>query len=130
VDVVFFARAFRALRVKKRLTQEELGAKARVSRGVVARIEQGHADRVTIATLDALAAELGARFVARLSWKGEALDRLLDAAHASIVEQVIQLLQGYGWLTSPEVSFSEYGDADRSTSLPSTRAAASFSPSR
>jgi transcriptional regulator with XRE-family HTH domain len=110
VNAAFFARAFRALRVKRRLTQEELGAKAGMSRGVVARIEQGHADRVTIATLEALAAELGARFVARLSWNGEALDRLLDAAHASIVEGVIEVLHRYGWQASPEVSFSEYGE--------------------
>ena len=38
----------------------------------------GDGDRFTVATLDAIAAALGARVDCRLSWNGEALDRLLD----------------------------------------------------
>ena len=84
---------------------------ADVSRGVVARIEQGHADRVTVATLERVAAALDARSSCRLGWNGEGLDRLLDADHAAIVEQVVRdLLRATGWVVATEVSFNVYGE--------------------
>ena len=110
MDGVGFGRGFRALRLKKRLRQEDLALQARLSRGVIARIEQGHAANVTVETLDRAARPLGARVVCRLSWNGEALDRLLDADHASIVEQVVRTLRDAGWLVATEVSFNVYGE--------------------
>jgi hypothetical protein len=77
---------------------------------VIARIEQGHADKVTIETLEKAAKPLGARVVCRLSWNGEHLDRLLDADHAAIVEQVVRFLATAGWLVSTEVSFNVWGE--------------------
>lgn len=46
----------------------------------------------------------------RLDWNGEALDRLLDADHARIVECVVRLLAVDGWQCATEVSFSVYGE--------------------
>lgn len=110
VDTVAFGRGFKALRVRKRLRQDDLAGEAGVSRGAIARIEQGHADRVTVETLEKAARPLGARLVCRLSWNGEGLDRLLDEDHAATVEQVVRSLAAAGWLVATEVSFNVWGE--------------------
>jgi transcriptional regulator with XRE-family HTH domain len=110
MDEVAFGRGFKALRVRKRLRQEDLAAEAHVSRGAIARIEQGHAASVTVETLEKVARLLGARVVCRLSWNGEGLDRLLDADHAAIVEEVVRILRAADWLVATEVSFSIFGE--------------------
>lgn len=110
MDAIAFGRGFKALRIRKRLRQDDLAEAAGVSRGVVVRIERGGADAVTVATLEKVAAPLGARVVCRLAWNGEGLDRLLDSAHAALVEQVVRLLGGVGWLVATEVSFNHFGE--------------------
>jgi len=81
-----------------------------VSRSVVARVEQGHADRLPLRTLARIAAPLDARVVVRLVWHAEELDRLIDGAHASLVELVVNELQACGWLCLTEATFSFYGE--------------------
>jgi transcriptional regulator with XRE-family HTH domain len=110
MDPILFGRGVKALRHRKRWRQDDLAAAARVSRGVIGRIERGHADRVTVATLDKVAAALGGRVTCRLTWNGEGLDRLLDAEHAAIVEAVVRALRAADWLVATEVSFSVYGE--------------------
>jgi transcriptional regulator with XRE-family HTH domain len=110
MDPIPFGRGVKALRQRKRWRQEDLAAAAQVSRGVVGRIERGHADRVTVATLDKVATALGGRVTCRLTWNGEGLDRLLDAEHAAIVEAVVRALRAADWLVATEVSFSIYGE--------------------
>lgn len=110
MDPILFGRGVRALRLRKRWRQDDLAAAADVSRGVIGRIESGHAERVTIATLDKVAAALGGRVACRLTWNGEGLDRLLDAEHAAIVEAVVRTLRVSEWLVATEVSFSIYGE--------------------
>ena len=110
MDPIPFGRGVKALRQRKRWRQEDLGREAGVSRGVIARIEQGHANKVTVETLDKVAGALGARVSCRLTWNGEGLDRLLDAEHAAIVEAVVRALRAADWLVATEVSFSIYGE--------------------
>jgi transcriptional regulator with XRE-family HTH domain len=110
MDRIGFARAVRALRIRRRLTQDDLGSAVGVSRGVIAGIEQGRADKVTVARLDQVAAALGARITVRLSWNGEALDRLLDENHAEIVERVVRELRAANWIVATEVSFNVFGE--------------------
>jgi transcriptional regulator with XRE-family HTH domain len=110
VDRIAFGRGIRALRLRRRLRQRDLGGKAGVSRGVIARIEQGHADKVTVETLERVAAALGARVSCRITWNGEGLDRLLDQDHAAIVERVVKILSALDWLVATEVSFNVYGE--------------------
>lgn len=110
MDEIAFGRAARTLRLRVRLTQQELGQRVGLSRGVIARIEQGHASHVTVETLERVAAALGARIFVRLSWRGEGLDRLLDGRHAATVEVVVQVLRAHGWEVATEVSFNEYGE--------------------
>jgi hypothetical protein len=66
---------------------------------------------------------------ARLStfWNGAIADRLLDEAHARIVERALAVFQARGWTTAVEVSFSEYGERgsiDIFAARPSARAIA------
>jgi transcriptional regulator with XRE-family HTH domain len=110
VDTVAFGRGFKALRLRRHLRQDDLADEAGVSRGAIARIEQGHADRVTVETLEKVARPLGARVVCRLTWNGEGLDRLLDADHATIVEEIVRFLTASGWLVATEVSFNIWGE--------------------
>jgi len=110
VEVIAFGRGIRALRRRRRLTQDQVAGQAGVSRGVVGRIERGRADRVTVATLDRVAAVLGARVTCRLSWNGEHLDRLLDEAHAGVVELVVRALRSAEWVVATEVSFNHFGE--------------------
>jgi transcriptional regulator with XRE-family HTH domain len=110
VDVIRFGLGIRALRRKRAWTQDQLAAKAHVSRAAVWRIERGHADRVALHVLVRVAAALGARIDLRLLWQGEGLDRLLDAGHAELVERTLELLTADDWLVATEVSFNVRGE--------------------
>lgn len=110
MDTVRFARQVRALRRRRHWRQEDLAHGCGVSRGVVARIEQGRADRVTVATLERIVGALGARITTRLDWNGEGLDRLLDAEHAAIVDRVVRILGAAQWLCVTEASFNIAGE--------------------
>jgi transcriptional regulator with XRE-family HTH domain len=110
MDTVRLARQLRALRRRRGWSQAKLAAASGLSRGVVAEIEQGRGDRVTVITLERVVRPLRTRLVCRLDWDGGALDRLLDASHAAIVEGTIRLLRGTGWDVSTEVSFNIRGE--------------------
>ncbi len=115
MDAIRLGRSIRALRVHHRLTQAELAAGAGVSQVLISRIERGGAARTKGAVIDRVALALGARVHVRLEWNGEALDRLLDAGHADLVEQVVGALRTHGWLAEPEATFaigSERGSVD------------------
>jgi hypothetical protein len=61
-------------------------------------------------TIGRIAGVLGARLDVRLNWNGEGLDRLLDAAHADVVENVVAALAASGWQSAVEVSFNVRGE--------------------
>ena len=110
MDVVRFGLGIRALRRKRAWTQDQLAAKAHISRAAVWRMERGQADRVAVHVLVRVAAALGARIDVRLLWQGEGLDRLLDAGHAELVERTLELLADKDWLVATEVSFNVRGE--------------------
>jgi hypothetical protein len=76
----------------------------------VGRIERGESAAIAIGDLDRVVAAVGGTFDVVLRWQGEGLDRLLDEAHASIVEQLVGWLQARGWEVAVEASFSRYGE--------------------
>jgi len=110
MDVVRIGLSIRALRRRRRWTQQRLAQEADLARSTIARIETGHADQATVATLIRVAAALGATVSVRVLWHGEGLDRLLDAAHADLTNRVLGLLGDLGWQALPEVSFNNYGE--------------------
>src|SRR5690348_6626142 len=105
LDSVRVGLGFRALRRRRGWSQERLAGAANVSRSVIWRLERGHADRVTIATLATVAAALDARVDVRLLWHGEGLDRLVDARHARLVELTLERLARSDWVAVTEASF-------------------------
>jgi transcriptional regulator with XRE-family HTH domain len=109
MDVVL-GRGFRALRVRRRLRQEDVGKIAHVSRGMISKIERGLVDQVPVGVLRSVAAALGSDVDVRLRWHGEGLDRLLDEAHARLVDATVVLLRERGWEVAVEVSFSIWGE--------------------
>jgi transcriptional regulator with XRE-family HTH domain len=115
VDLVRFGRGIRALRHRRSWRRQDLAEAAQVSRSVVVRLEIGQAGNVTLSKVDRVAGALGARSDLRLSWNGEALDRLIDADHARLVEVVAAILRRAGWEVAAEVTFwirGERGSVD------------------
>ena len=110
MDTVRFGRQVRALRRRRGWRQVDLAMTARTSRAMVSRVELGHADEVTIRALDAIAGALSARLDLHLTWNGEGLDRLLDADHATLVEDVARTLRSLEWFVKVEVSFNIRGE--------------------
>src|SRR4029077_15432243 len=110
MDPIRLGHSFRALRLRRRWRQVDLGARATVSASTVSRIERGRLDDVSVATVRRLAEALDASLEMGLRWNGEGLDRLLDQAHASLVERLVTRLRNDGWLADVEVSFSIHGE--------------------
>lgn len=53
---------------------------------------------------------LDAELDIRVRWHGEGLDRLLDEAHAILVERFVRELTAVGWEVAVEVTFNHFGD--------------------
>ena len=101
----------RELRVRARRTQRDVAMAARVSRGTISRLERGHARSVSLEAVTSVAAALDAHVDVELRWRGGQLDRLLDARHAALQQEVIRRLsRAPGWTVVAEASFSVYGE--------------------
>lgn len=101
----------RALRVRRQLTQDEVGGAARVSRYVVGRVERGRLAGIPLGKLQAITAAVGARLDTIVRWQGGDLGRLLNARHSAMHEVIARLFESLdGWTIEPEVSFSIYGE--------------------
>lgn len=103
--------AFRAVRIRRGWRQQDVAGRAGISRAEVSLIERGHLDSVALRTLRHVGAvlEIGVILVPR--WRGADIDRLLNAGHARLHEQIATLLDAQrGWIHAPEVSFSIYGE--------------------
>jgi transcriptional regulator with XRE-family HTH domain len=110
MDPIRVGRSARAIRLRRGWRQADVAVRCGVSPSTVSRIERGRLDGVSIGALRQLTEVLGAAFDVRLSWNGEGLDRLLDGAHAAIVEAMVRRLQGSGWDVAVEVSFAIRGE--------------------
>jgi transcriptional regulator with XRE-family HTH domain len=110
MDLVRFGRGIRALRHRRGWRQQDLADAAGVSRSVIVRMETAQAGNIPLAKVDRIAGTLGARTDLRLNWNGEALDRLIDADHARLVEVVAALLRRAGWEVAAEVTFWIHGE--------------------
>src|SRR5688500_12940150 len=98
------------LRVRQRLTQAALSARAGVSRRAVSRLGCGHARRLRMQPLGASLGARGARRDVRVLWNGPEGERLLDAGHAAIGVRIKQRLERWGWIVRVEVRYSRYGE--------------------
>jgi transcriptional regulator with XRE-family HTH domain len=100
----------RAVRLHRRETQVSVARKAGLSQSVYSRAENGHLAGMTVGSLDRIAAALGASISIELRYLGGLGDRLVDAAHAALVEFVVDHLRRHDWSVELEFSFSVYGE--------------------
>jgi len=110
MDAIRLGLSLRALRIRRGWRQIDLSRRSGVSRGIISQIERGILTHATLDDIQRIAAALGAVVDVRTRWQGEALDRLLDEAHAATVAATAALLDRVGWQTQVEVSFSIWGE--------------------
>lgn len=110
MDAIRLGLQFRALRRRAGMTQGELAERAGVSRSFVCRLEHGRIGSMPHAKLRRCADALGASLETTLHWRGEQLDRLLDEAHAEIVDAALDVFRAAGWETAVEVTFAIDGE--------------------
>ncbi|TMF33733.1 MAG: hypothetical protein E6I26_13740 [Chloroflexi bacterium] len=110
MDALRFGRQYRALRIRLRKRQSDVSVAAGLSRSLIAAIDRGQLEGVTVGALRTAAAAIGADVDLWLRWRGERLDRLVDEVHAAIVEAIVRRLTKFGWTVEVEVSFSIWGE--------------------
>jgi len=81
-----------------------------VHQTIVSRAERGDLSALSIATLQRLFGILEGELLVSVRWRGGELDRLLDRAHAGLVERITALPTRLGWQVHPEVTFSRFGE--------------------
>ena len=74
------------------------------------RIERGEIGRMPFERLVAVATALDGQLDLDFRWRGEAMDRLIDERHASIVAELVTLFRDSRWEVAVEVTFSEFGE--------------------
>lgn len=105
-DANRLAKASRLLRRSAGLRQADLPT----SRFVTQEIEAGRAGGLKLDRVAAHFATLGATAHVNVWWNGAALDRLIDLAHAQVVEVAASVLTSSGFRVRTEYTFNEYGD--------------------
>jgi transcriptional regulator with XRE-family HTH domain len=103
-------KAMRAIRLSIGATQATIASRAGVSQSVYSRVERGGATTEKLSTMARIAAALDADLVVDLRYKGGLVDRLIDRAHATIVEYLVNRLRRAGWETVVEFSFNVFGE--------------------
>lgn len=103
--------AIRAVRVRRRWRQQDVARAAGLSRATVSRLERGHLGEVALSVIRQAAAALDIRIDLTPRWRAGELDRLLNARHSAMHEELARLFNDLpGWVAQPEVSFSIYGE--------------------
>lgn len=103
--------ALRTVRVRRGLTQAQLAQRGGVSASLVSLVERGHYDTLSLRSLRAIAAALDIRLDVTARLRTGDIDRLLNAAHARLHEELARLFLALPeWLSAAEVSFAIYGE--------------------
>jgi len=121
---------FRAVRLHRRLRQEDVARMARVSASTVGRIERGSFGSLPHQLIRSVAVALGIRLELVASWRGGDLDRVVNVRHSALHEVLAdRLARCTGWVSEAEVSYSirgEWGVIDRLAFHPVRRMLAVF----
>jgi transcriptional regulator with XRE-family HTH domain len=107
-----FGSVMRAVRIKRRWRQLDLAERTGLTASTISRIERGHLDRLSLATVRRVAAVLDVRVELLGRWRAGDLDRLLNARHSRLHEDVADTFREHfpWWRLAPEVSFAIYGE--------------------
>jgi DNA-binding Xre family transcriptional regulator len=110
MDARRIGRVLRAIREHLGLTQRQVAEAAALSQAIVSRAERGEVSGLRLATLDRIAAALGAVVHVDIRYRGGEADRLVDRGHAALVEFVVGVLRRIGWEVVVEYSFNAFGE--------------------
>lgn len=110
MDDIRVGRVLRALRRRRGWTQTEVASRVGVSQQAISLIERGHAGALSGQTMRRIFAALDARWEPVVSWRGGALDRLLDEDHSRLVAGTVARLGSVGWSVDVEVTYSSFGE--------------------
>lgn len=101
----------RSIRIRRGWRQEDVARRAGVSRTTVWRIEHGLLEAITLGRVMHVTEALEIRLDLVARWRGGDLDRLMNAGHAAMHEQLARRLTDLpGWVFRPEVSYAVYGE--------------------
>lgn len=103
-------RIVRALRHRRSWRQEDLGRAAGCTQTVISSLERGHLSSLSVSLLRRVLAALDASVLLEIRWRGAAVERLMDDAHAVLVAALAEYLRRNGWLVEAEVTYSEFGE--------------------
>jgi transcriptional regulator with XRE-family HTH domain len=110
MDDIRVGRILRALRLARGLRQRDVAEAAHVAQATVSMIERGHWTQLSAGVVRRVFAVVEARFEAQLSWRGGALDRLLDEGYASVVGTFATILRDADWEIEVEVTYAHFGE--------------------
>jgi transcriptional regulator with XRE-family HTH domain len=104
--------AVRRVRQAHGWRQADVAVRAGISDSTISRIERGDIDKISVATVRALANALGMRVDLVPRWRGGDLDRLVNRAHSALHESVADSFRRRwpAWVLVPEATFSIYGE--------------------
>lgn len=103
-------RVLRAIRLHLRFSQQAVAEKAGISQSVYSRAERGEFGGMTVDSLDRIVSALGATLIIDIGYRGGLGDRLVDAAHAALVDLVVRVLDRTGWHVELEFGFNVFGE--------------------
>lgn len=93
------------------MRQRDVAAAARVSQATISRAERGHLSTLPLNLLRSIGGALEVRLELVPSWRGGELDRVLNARHSALHEELARRLAALrGWEWAAEVSFSIFGE--------------------
>jgi transcriptional regulator with XRE-family HTH domain len=101
---------FRAVRLRRGLTQSEVGAAAGLGRSTVSSIELGNVEQASLRTARAIARVLGISLTVDARWRGAEATRLLEERHGALVREVAAVLAGLGFEVRVEYTFNIWGE--------------------
>ena len=101
--------AIRAIRRRRGWRQIDVSVAAHTSQAMVSLVERGRIEEASLRTLRAICGAVDARLSLDLSWRGAAIDRLLDERHSALVDAIVAML-GVEWEVLPEFTFAHFGE--------------------
>jgi transcriptional regulator with XRE-family HTH domain len=111
VNDIQLGQLFRAVRIHRRLRQQDLARMARTSQATISRIERGLFGTLSIEVIWRVATALEIRLDLVPSWRGGDLERVVSARHSALHERLAdRLARSSGWVSAAEVSFSIWGE--------------------
>ncbi|MFI5261188.1 MAG: helix-turn-helix domain-containing protein, partial [Candidatus Limnocylindrales bacterium] len=100
----------RAVRRRHGLRQCDVASRSGTSQVLVSLVELGRLEEVGLRTTRRVLTALGIQLQLDPRYRGAEAHRLLDSAHAAIVEAVVGWLAKWAWQPEPEYTFNHFGD--------------------